>query len=359
MPSAQPQLTAEASASASGRAPRVTARRIGRALRYKPISSLLRQRIRRWTRKRHGIDPDSFILPARRIYILPTGLGITFGFMLFAMFLGAMNYGNNLALGLAFMLGALGLTAMHYCHRNLAALRIRYSGCEPVFAGQTARFRLALENLAPLPRYELTVGNEHGTAQPQRIEPGSRAILEVEMPAQTRGYLRLEYFELATRHPFGLFRAWSYLHMDLRSIVYPRSSDRSRPPPLLETDTGGAQDLSRGDDDFAGLRSFHLGDSPQRIAWKAYAREQGLQVKMYAGTEVTSHWFDWDALPGIDTEARLSQLCRWVEDAFASGRAFGLKLPGTRIAPNVGPAHRQRCLTALALFDLHEPRAQA
>ena len=51
---------------------------------------------------------------------MPTRLGIAFTLMLFAMFLGAMNYANNLALGLTFMLGALALTAMHHCHRNLA-----------------------------------------------------------------------------------------------------------------------------------------------------------------------------------------------------------------------------------------------
>ena len=74
-------------------------------------------------------------------------------------------------------------------------------------------------------------------------------------------------------------------------------------------------------------------------------------TKVYAGTAVTSHMFDWNAAKGAGVEARLSQLCRWIEDAYADGRAFGLTLPGTRIPPNIGPAHRQRCLTALALFD--------
>ena len=171
------------------------------------------------------------------------------------------------------------------------------------------------------------------------------------MPAPQRGLLKLDSFELTTRHPFGLFRAWAYLTMDLRCVVYPKPSPRGLPPPPLETDTGGAQDATRGDEDFAGLRAFHPGDSPRRIAWKAYAREQGLQVKLYAGTAVTSHSFDWEALTGLGTEARLSQLCRWVEDAYAAGRAFGLRLPGLEIPPNVGPGHRQRCLTALALFD--------
>ena len=141
--------------------------------------------------------------------------------------------------------------------------------------------------------------------------------------------------------------------MNIRCVVYPKPSPRGLPPPPLETDTGGAQDTVRGDEDFAGLRAFHPGDSPRRIAWKAYAREQGLQVKVFAGTAVTSHSLDWDTLTGLGTEARLSQLCRWVEDAYAAGRAFGLRLPGVEIAPNVGPGHRQRCLTALALFDEH------
>ena len=315
------------------------------------LLAALRRRTRKWARKRHGIDPDPLILSPRRIYIVPSGLGLAFTLMLFAMFLGAMNYANNLALGLTFMLGALALTAMHYCHRNLAGVHIRSAASEPVFAGQTARFRLALENDAKVARHELTIANEYGIATPVRIEPGGRVVLDLDVPAPQRGLLPLDSFEITTRHPFGMFRAWAYLNMEIRCVVYPKPSPRGLPPPPLETDTGGAQETTRGDEDFAGLRAFHPGDSPRRIAWKAYAREQGLHVKLYAGTAVTSHSFDWDALDGLGTEARLSQLCRWVEDAYAAGRAFGLRLPGVEIAPNVGPGHRQHCLTALALFD--------
>jgi uncharacterized protein (DUF58 family) len=314
----------------------------------------LRRKTRAWARRRHGIDPDPVDLSGRRIYILPTGLGIAFALMLFAMFLGAMNYGNNLALGLAFVLGSLGLTAMHYCHRNLAAVRIASAASEPVFVGDQARFRIALENHAPLARHELTIGNDLGTSRPVRIEPDGRAVLMVNVIAGRRGYLPLDHFDIATRHPFGLFRAWAYLHMDVKCVVYPRPAPRGLPPPPVETDIGGAQDSARGDEDFAGLRSFHQGDSPRHVAWKAYARGQELQIKVYAGTAVTSHLFDWESLPGLDTEARLSQLCRWIEDAYAEGHAFGVRLPGTDLPADIGPAHRQRCLTALALFGTEE-----
>jgi uncharacterized protein (DUF58 family) len=311
----------------------------------------IKNKARAWARRRQGEDTDPLNLSGRRIYILPTRLGIAFGFMIFAMFIGAMNYGNNLALALAFILGSLGLTAMHHCHRNLAGVHISSALTDPVFAGDVARFRIAVENPSRVSRHEITLSNDHSIAPPLTIESANRAILEVHLPANRRGYLQLDHFEISTRHPFGLFRAWAYLHMPLRCIVYPRPSARGSPPPPVETDTGGAQDSSRGDEEFAGLRAFHAGDSPRRIAWKAYAREQGLHVKVYAGTAVTSHLFDWTTTRGQGVEARLSQLCRWIEDAHARGRAFGLRLPSTYIPPNVGPAHRQRCLTALALFE--------
>jgi uncharacterized protein (DUF58 family) len=311
----------------------------------------MRQFSRRWAFKRHGVDSDPLVLPSRRIYIVPTGLGVGFALMLFAMFIGAMNYANNLALGLTFLLGSLALTAMHYCHRNLAGIVIRSATSEPVFAGDIAKFHVAMENTASLARHEITVANDHGMSEPVPVPANGRAVFELQLPAPRRGLLTLDHFETVTRHPFGLFRAWSHVHMNLTCIVYPKPSPRGIVPPPVETDTGGAQDSLRGDEEFAGMRPFHPGDSPRRIAWKAYARGQGLHVKVYSGTAVASHIFDWNSLTGLGTEARLSQLCRWVEDAYAAGRAFALKLPNLEIPANIGPAHRQRCLTALALFE--------
>ena len=120
---------------------------------------------------------------------------------------------------------------------------------------------------------------------------------------------------------------------------------------MTRTDTGGAQDHALGDEDFTGLRAFQPGDSIRRIAWKAYARGQGLHTKQYAGTDVVSHVFDWDSLAGLDAESRLAQLCRWILDAHERGEAFGLRLPGIVIGLNVGAAHQERCLNELALFD--------
>ena len=320
------------------------------------LRSAIDARTQAWIRRRQGPDTDPVRLDRRRIYILPTPLGIAFAVMLLGMLLGGMNYGNNLGLALAFLLASLGLVVMHHCHGTLSGLVLRLAATESAFAGSEVVFRLLLENaaLAPRPRIELGIGREP-TCVVDVPATGS-APAELALPARRRGRVVLGRFVVATRHPLGLFRAWSVLHCDYQAVAWPSPTGRDRLPPGVATDTGGAQEHARGDDDFAGLRPFQPGDSLHRVAWKAYARGQGLHTKQYAGTDVISHIFDWDSLAPLGTEARLAQLCRWVIDAHDHAEAFGLRLPGVSIEPNVGTAHRERCLNALALFeDGHGP----
>jgi len=315
------------------------------------LRSALEARTQAWIRRRQGVDTDPVRLDRRRIYILPTPLGIAYAVMLFAMVLGGMNYGNNLGLALAFLLVSLGLVVMHHCHGTLTGLELRLAGTESTFAGRDAGFRIALENGArmPRPRIELSLARE----APRVVDVPAAGSMpaEVQVRAARRGRVPLERLVVATRHPLGLFRAWAVVHWDVHAIAWPAPAEAGRTPPGVETDTGGAQDHAQGDHDFAGLRPFQPGDSLRRIAWKAYARGQGLLTKQYAGTDVVSHVFDWDSLPALGTEARLSQLCRWILDAHERGEAFGLRLPGVNIEPNVGGAQRERCLDALALFE--------
>jgi len=315
------------------------------------LRSALDARMQAWIRRRQGIDPDPVRLDRRRIYILPTPLGAAYAAMLFAMVLGGMNYGNNLGLALAFLLVSLGLVVMHHCHGTLSGLVLRLTGTESAFVGSHVTFKLTLENnaLAPRPRIELGIGA--GPACIVDVPSAGSAPAELGVAAVRRGRLPLERFVVATRHPLGLFRAWAVVHCEHTAIAWPAPAERGRTPPGVATDTGGAQEHAQGDHDFAGLRPFQPGDSLRRIAWKAYARGQGLHTKQYAGTDVVSHVFDWDSLPALGPEARLAQLCRWVLDAHERGEAFGLRLPGVALEANVGTAHRERCLNALALFE--------
>jgi len=319
------------------------------------LRARVERRLQRWILRRQGRDTDPLELRRNRIYILPTPLGIAYAVMLFAMLLGGMNYNNNLGLALTFLLAGLGLTTMHHCHGTLAGLRLRLLAAESGFVGDHVRFRWLLENAsqASRPAIDLRLERASGSAGcPVEVPALGIAEAELCLRAERRGWVPLERFVVCTAHPLGLFRAWAVVHPAHAAVAWPRPSARDRAPPRTATDTGGAQLAAVGDEDFAGLRPFQSGDSLRRVAWKAYARGQGLHTKQYAGTSVLSHVFEWDSLSGLGTEERLAQLCRWILDAHERGEAFGLRLPGGEIEVNVGVAHRDRCLNALALLDV-------
>ncbi|HWN05941.1 MAG TPA: DUF58 domain-containing protein [Steroidobacteraceae bacterium] len=303
-----------------------------------------------WIRRRQGPDREEVTLRRGRIYILPTGLGVAFGAMLVAMLLGSLNYANNLGLVLTFLLGALGFVAMHACHRNLEALIVKAAGTEPPFAGQPAVFRFAFANHGRAPRCDLEATPASGAPSGTSIAGGSEATVEVRVPTRRRGSIALERVEVATRYPYGLFRAWAVLHPDLACVVYPSLAPSAPSPPLSPSLAGGGSRL-RGDDDFAGLKDYHPGDPPRHIAWKAYARAGELLVKEFSGDAETIPVFDLADTPGADLEARLSILARWIVDASARGMTYGLRLPGDEIPPEPGESQRRRCLAAIARFD--------
>jgi uncharacterized protein (DUF58 family) len=306
---------------------------------------------RAWIRRREGVAGYPVVLHRRRIFILPTALGIGFAMSLFGMLLASMNYNNNMGFALTFLLAGLGLVTMHWCHQNLSGALVRGLRLQPTFAGRPARLEISLENAGRGPRHDLQAGCQHARSGYLDLAPGEVAELGLDLPARRRGRLVVDRIGVQTVFPFGLFRAWSWLRPSCEGIVYPAPAAHAPAPPTGgPEDADGRWDEHHGEDDFAGLRGFRKGDSPRRIAWKAAARGHELPVKQFAGSARGSSWLDWDHLPGIPVEARLSILCRWVLDAHAGGGAYGLRLPGTEITPAMGPEQRHRCLAALALF---------
>ena len=105
-----------------------------------------------------------------------------------------------------------------------------------------------------------------------------------------------------------------------------------------------------GDEEFAGLRAYAPGMPLKHMAWKVLARGREAAVRNYSSVAAEPEWLDWNALGDLEPEARLSQLCRWVLDMEAAGRAFGMRLPGAQVGIGRGAAHRAQCLRALAGF---------
>jgi len=314
------------------------------------------RKARDWARRRQGIDPRSSRLESRRIYILPTRAGIIYAVVVFTMLLGSMNYNNNTGFALTFLLTGIGIISIYHCHRNLADVYLHFAGSQPVFAGESAVFDFIIENRSPYARAQLRFGHETRQEICDVLAPGERQRAGVRIDATRRGRLNLPRLLLATRYPLGLFRAWTWINMDIAEVVYPQPA---RSAPFYTAHHNGIAATGKrspGDDDFSGLRTYRAGDPPKRIAWKILARTGDTLISEYFGGSDDLVWIDWCDEPTRDLEKRLSLLTRRVLDAEAAGGAWGLRLPGQTIGPDHGATHRHRCLQALALYDADNRR---
>lgn len=309
-------------------------------------------RIQRWSQRRRPREKGPVALHRRRIYIVPTRMGFIFGFLVFLMLLGAMNYMNSLAFVLTFLLASLGLVTMHHTHRNLLNLRLSFGQQEPVFAGQNANFRIDIENPSLTERLSLSLHwmNQDPLSQID-VGPKQKITTHLSLPAPARGRLPAPRFTVHTTFPLGLFYAWCYVELDMYCLVYPQPADNRLQAPPSHGDKGGRHSQARGQEDFAGLRDYQRNDSPGTIHWKAYPRNRQLVVKQFADPQSDSLWLDWHSLTGMDTETRLRQLCRWILDAHRRGLHYGLRMPNVELPPACDEAHRRNCLEQLAVFD--------
>jgi uncharacterized protein (DUF58 family) len=270
--------------------------------------------------------------------------------LLVAMLVAALNYNSNLALAFAFLMISVALVAMHHCNRNLLGLGVDASAEADAFAGGHAEFRFALRNDSGLDRAEIEVRCTEEALTIRGVPANQQRTFTVALPVPRRGITRLERFELRTRHPFGWFRAWTYVQAPLTAYAAPAPRGE-RPMRSAAGGVGvGGSTEARGDEDFDGLRSYQPGIPLKHMAWKVLARGGEAAVRNYTAPAAAPEWLDWSALADLDVEGRLAQLCCWVLQCEDEQRRYGLRLPGCEIAPARGEAHRTACLRALAGF---------
>lgn len=293
----------------------------------------------------------ALVLTQRRVFILPTLRGLSLVLTVLLLLLMAFVYNNNLVYFLGFLLASIFFVTILHTYRSLAGLVVQAGYVKPVFAGEEAHFTLSVRNATRWPKLDLWVILQK--EQRFTLEAGESTTLLLPVTSHQRGKQAMGTVTLFSAYPFGLFRAWSPLRFQSHVLVYPKpSSTLLALPDRMGAVKEGLQFLEQsGQEDFNGLRDYQPGDSLRHIHWKAYAKAQGLMSRLYAneagGAEL---WLDYAQVPGADVEDRLSQLCRWILDAQASGMRYGLLLPGRRIELNSGEQHQSDCLEALALF---------
>ena len=310
------------------------------------IISRVKQRV---LSKRGPMVPP-FELEYRHIFVLPTKFGWSFALMLVFMALGGLNFNNNMALMLVFLLGTIAQLTTFIAYRNMSGLNIESIYCKPVFYGETAQFLVFISNGDERQRFAIQAGFKEAQ-DCSDFKLNSNESMLLKHSTHNRGWLEMPSFRLETRFPLGLFKAWSWIFPQTRCLVYP--SPAKNAPPLPKSGHGHAGQAAKGDgDEVHGLRKYQAGDSIHRVAWRASARHDELLSREMETPQEESCELDWDLLKGGDIESRLSILTAWVLAADHKHLSYSLKLPDEQVPTGNSTEHRSKCLESLALYML-------
>lgn len=301
-----------------------------------------------WLNRRIPAKPEHTLHHAS-IFIMPNKLGLMFFSLLVAMLLTAINYQNSLIFALVFWLFSITLLAIFFTFKNLSAVRLRAGNGAAIFAGDAVD--IAVRVSANQPKWALNIFLNDSLPTVFSLNAGEEKIIYLQHFAEKRGRLDVARIGIKTGFPLGVFTAWSWVKLEFPILVYPKPIEQ----PFLFRAGEGKEDSHSpkkiAGEHLYGLRSYQAGDALKHIAWKQYARGQGLFSKEFAGVQTFDWQFNFDDLAGEPVERRLSILCAWLLKAHAQDAAFGLTLPNQPPLPlGRGDSHLQRCLEALALY---------
>jgi uncharacterized protein (DUF58 family) len=317
------------------------------------IRHAVRRRHRRWIDRR--TEPQNeWHLNHRRLYILPSKAGYGFLVVVAALWLLATNFENNLVFMLCFLLLALFVVSIHFTHGTLSGLQVKQVRAQSVFKGDAAAVELCFSQTKARRREQVALRFAGGEPLMVSLDKAGDTFVTVLAPTTRRGYLEPGLLTIESISPVGLMRVWSYLRFRFDAAVYPAPApDQARATGRRGSGEGHTAGTT-GSDDYIGLKTFETGESLRHVAWKQYAREQGLWSKQYGDTVDSSVWVDWDNYSNMDTEQRLARMCWQVCEYEAAGGVYGLRLPGSELAPNQGSGHEQAALRRLALHGIAE-----
>ena len=291
-------------------------------------------------------------LNSKTLFIFPTRAGFAWLVLLILTWLAATNYENNLVFAFACLLTSLFVISILATFTTLSGLTVKYVRAMPAFAREEAIVEIVLCQQQSRIRENIECSFPGSEKVGTTLFGEEELRLQIPVPAPKRGWLKPGRLLIESVYPLGLIRVWSKLDLAIECLVYPYPV---HDVPLSFTSLGkgsGPLQSNEGTEDFVGLKTYQPGDSLKRVAWKQYAREQGMHAKHYADPQDQELWLDWAAFPDHHKEARLSRLCGWLLEVAATQHRYGLRLPGQEIPPDRGEQHRQSVLKALALFEV-------
>ncbi|MDR3404205.1 MAG: DUF58 domain-containing protein [Chthoniobacter sp.] len=291
--------------------------------------------------------------PTGRVWVGPNGRTLGLTAVLVAMCYAGASQSNGAAYLLCFLLTSLAIVSVVHAWANLQGLGISVESVPPVFAGDEVAVLIVVTGRKGRDHFSVQVSASGGDPATlgDTITADCPSRVEVRFPSPGRGHYRVVPLHLTSDYPLGFFTAHQRVQAAHDFYIYP-APHGSMPFPTTVAPTHQPRDGVRHEgDDFGGTRMWRPGESQRHIDWKAAARNPVLLTKQWTGETDEILYFDWADLPALETEARLSQLARWIVSAERGFETYELRLPGKVIRASRGDRHFHECLRALASFD--------
>lgn len=291
-------------------------------------------------------------LGIKRIFVFPTATSAALLLTILVLSLLAINFQNSLLYGLSFWLLSLIVVTIFFTYRNLSGLTVKAIQSSPCFAGEKAVFELQVSCPEEQKKLAVSVGWKDEDVTTVNLHKHHSVLIKLSHGTLQRGLFKPDRLNIFTVYPIGIILAWSYAALDMKCIVYPAPElqDTAENEQGVDDQAEQGLEIANGSTDFSGVRDYQQGDSPKQIHWGAYAKTGKVYSKTFIDYATHDLWLEWDALTFPGVEKRLSHLCAKILQYHQEKQIYGLQIPGETIQPGSGEAHRNNCLTALALY---------
>lgn len=226
-------------------------------------------------------------------------------------------------------------------------------GSTGTHAGETTTYTVQVRSTVPSSMARVLHIDCGHTSRRVELMSTQPITLRFELIEHRRGKATIPEFTIRTTQPFGIWRLSARWRPHPSHWVYPRPLEDRTAAAVSEGHGTGSGSIQPAGDTVGSLRPYEPGDSPRRIAWRAFARSDGRTLaSKYLEDEraTTAVWLDFDAAlaRSSNPEEAYSRLAAWIIEASRTGRVFGLLLPGQTIAMGSSQTHLTSCLQALA-----------
>lgn len=208
--------------------------------------------------------------------------------------LAALNTGNNLLFLIVATLIAIILMSGVLSSISLSGVGMRLELPQHIFAGQTVRALVTLENeKLTMPSFSLRVegAKDKNSASAAVLDTPiyfpylskrARAQQSVPITFARRGAYRQDAFQIVTRFPFGFLQKMRHVNLPTEAIVYPTVEPTRELFDVLGGLQGALESMTKGrGQDLYALRDYLPTDSARHVHWKASARLGSLMVREF------------------------------------------------------------------------------